>query len=63
MDHGSRSFMYIIIKWRGILESSRKINDCRITIGEVNINPVSCVRNLGSWFDNKFCLCICLFDW
>ena len=40
----------------GTRQQLSKINDCRITVGDVNINPVSCVRNLGSWFDNKLCM-------
>ena len=30
-----------------------KIDECSVTVGEFNINPVLCVRNLGWWFDNK----------
>ena len=31
-----------------------KINDvCNISVGDYDIYPSSCVRNLGAWFDNK----------
>ena len=35
----------------GTRQQLNKINPCYITVGDININPVSSVRNLGSWFD------------
>ena len=40
----------------GTRQQLNKINPCYITVGDININPVSSVRNLGSWFDNKLCM-------
>ena len=38
----------------GARQQLGKINDvCNISVGEYDIYPSSCVRNLGAWFDNK----------
>ena len=39
----------------GTRQQLGKINDvCYISVGDYDIYPSSCVRNLGAWFDNKF---------
>ena len=38
----------------GTRQQLGKINDvCNISVGEYVIYPISYVRNLGAWFDNK----------
>ena len=38
----------------GTRQQLGKINDvCNISVGDYDIYPSSCVRNLGAWFDNK----------
>ena len=38
----------------GTRQQLGKINDaCNISVGDYDISPSSCVRNLGAWFDNK----------
>ena len=38
----------------GTRQQLGKINDvCNISVGDYDIYPSSCVRNLGVWFDNK----------
>ena len=44
----------ILIGTRQHRQQLGKINDvCNISVGDYDIYPSSCVRNLGAWFDNK----------
>lgn len=40
----------------GTRQQLSKLESCTITVGDIKINPTSCARNLGSWFDSKLCM-------
>ena len=50
MINGEKTELILI----GTRQQLCKINDvCYISVGDYDIYPSSCVRNLGAWFDNK----------
>ena len=50
MINGEKTELILI----GTRQQLGKINDvCNISVGDYDIYPSSCVRNLGAWFDNK----------
>ena len=50
MINGEKTELILI----GTRQQLCKINDvCYISVGDNDLYPSSCVRNLGAWFDNK----------
>ena len=48
INDGKTEFLII-----GSKQQLMKLNPCHIRVGNVDIHPVSSVRNLGSWFDSN----------